>query len=82
MALDFYQLNNKEYFFALEDKELQDLGEILQEFRYRTGFVIDQYSDYKLTIENQAAIIKIIDDYIDKTDLNKNKSKIFARKKE
>ncbi|RDC65393.1 hypothetical protein [Adhaeribacter pallidiroseus] len=75
MALDFYQQNNKEPFFALEDKQFQDLAGIFNEFQCRTGLVIDQFSDAKLTIENQATIIKIIDDYIKKADLNKNKLK-------
>ena len=75
MALDFYRLDNKEYLFGLDDKQFKELSEIVTDFHYQTGFVIDQYGDFKMTVENQEAIIKIIDRYIDKNDLNKNKFK-------
>ncbi|MBC3539324.1 hypothetical protein ACFSC6_17550 [Rufibacter sediminis] len=78
MALDFYRLDNKEYLFGLNDKQFDELTEIFTDFQYQTGFVIDQYGDFKMTVENQGAIIRIIDRYIDKTDLNKNKSKTLT----
>ena len=75
MALDFYRKDNKEHLFVLDDNQFEYLIEIFNEFKYQTGLLIDQYGDLKLTIENQKLIIKIIDNYIDKSDLNKNKAK-------
>jgi len=77
MALDFHRLDN-EYLFGLEDNQFDALAEIFEEFKYRTGFVIDQYGDFKMSLENQQTLIKIVDDYIDKNDLNKNKAKTLA----
>jgi hypothetical protein len=37
--------------------------------------MIDQYGDLKLTIGDQLTIVKIINKYIETTDLNKNKLK-------
>jgi hypothetical protein len=78
MALDFHRLDNKEYLFGLEDKQFEELSEIFTDFQYQTGLVIDQYGDFKMTVENQETIIRIIDRYIDKNDLNKNKSKTLT----
>jgi len=78
MALDFHRLDNKEHIFGLDDKQFEALSEIFEEFKYRTGLTIDQYSDFKMTKENQLAIIKIIDEYISKNDLNRNKFKTIA----
>ncbi|KAA9345889.1 hypothetical protein [Adhaeribacter soli] len=78
MALDFYRLDNKEYLFGLEDKQFEELSGIFTDFQYQTGLIIDQNGDFKMTVENQEAIISIIDRYIDKNDLNKNKSKTLT----
>ena len=78
MAVDFYRQDTSEYLFNLDDKQFAALSEIFEEFKYRTGFMIDQYSDFKLTWENQESMVKIIDGYIDKNDLNKNKKKTIS----
>lgn len=78
MALDFHRLDNWEHLFGLDDKQFDFLTEILEEFKYRTGLTIDQYSNFKMTKENQLAIIKIIDEYINKNDLNRNKFRTIA----
>ena len=78
MAFDFYRQDNNEYLFGLEDNQFENLNEIFNEFKYRTGYVVDQYKDFKMTLENQEAIIKIIDNYINKTDLNKDKAKTLT----
>ncbi len=76
MALDFYIHNTKEYLFSLESTKFSDLAqEIFLHFKYRTGISIDEYGDTKLSVENQQTLIKIIDEYAEKTDLNINKSK-------
>ncbi len=78
MALDFYRQDNKEYLFGLEDQQFHNLTDIFKQFQYQTGLCVDQYSDFKMTVENQTAIMNIIDNYIDKIDLNKNKAKIIT----
>lgn len=75
MALDFHRLDNNEYLFGLDDKTLDALGEIFEMFTHWTGLVIDPYGDLKLPTENQQTLITIIDKYIEKTDLNKDKAK-------
>lgn len=76
MALDFHRTDNREYLFGLEDKQYKNLNEIFSEFKNWTGISIDPYSDLKLSIENQSTLVKIIDIYIDKTNLNIDKLKI------
>ena len=78
MALDFHKLDNDEYLFGLEEYHFDLLAEIFEEFKFRTGFAIDQYGDFKMSLENQQALIQIIDDYISKNDLNRNKAKTLA----
>ena len=75
MALDFHRLDNKEYLFGLDDKKYKNLDEIFTEYKNWTGVFIDPYSDMKLTIENQKMLVKIIDTYIEKTNLNTDKQK-------
>ena len=76
MALDFHRLDNREYLFGLDDKKLKNLAEIFTEYKNWTGIYIDEYKDTKLTIENQKSLVRIIDIYIDKTNLNTDKQKI------
>jgi len=75
MALDFHRLNNREYLFGLDDKKYKNLDEIFTEYKNWTSIYIDPYSDTKLTIENQKMLVKIIDTYIEKTNLNTDKQK-------
>ena len=75
MALDFCRLDNSEYLFGLDDKQFQALSEIFETFRQWTGLVIDQYDDLKLTPGNQQTLIRVIENYIDSIDLNKDKWK-------
>ena len=75
MALDFHRLDNREYLFGLDDKNYKNLDEIFTEFKNWTGIYIDEYGDTKLTIENQKIVLKIIDVYINKTNLKTDKQK-------
>ncbi|AZA75140.1 hypothetical protein [Chryseobacterium indoltheticum] len=75
MALDFHRPDNKEYLFGLDDKKYKNLHEIFTEYKNWTGIYVDPYGDVKLTIENQKMIVKIIDNYIEKTNLNTDKQK-------
>ncbi len=76
MALDFYRLSNKEYLFGIDSQKFEQLTIIFETFRQWTGQSIDEYSDLKLTLENQQTLITIIDKYVEATDLNKDKGKI------
>lgn len=78
MALDFHRFDNKELLFQIDDKKFGILSEIFELFTQWTGIMIDQYGDLKLTIGYQLTIVKIIDKYIETTDLNKNKLKTTA----
>ena len=75
MALDFHRLDNQEYLFGLNNKEYSNLNEIFTEYKHWTGIYIDQYGDTRLSVENQKTLIKIIDIYIEKTNLNLDKQK-------
>lgn len=75
MALDFHRLENGEYLFGLDDKKWNNLDEIFSEYKNWTGIYIDPYSDVKLTVDNQKTLIKIVDVYIEKTNLNVDKTK-------
>ncbi len=76
MALDFFILGTEEFLFSLKTKSFFDLEkEIFIPFKYRTGILIDEYRDNQLSIENQQILIEIIDEYVEKTNLNTNKMK-------
>ncbi len=76
MTLDFYLLGTEEHLFALESNQFCDLEEeIFIPFEYRTGIHIDEYGNSRLSVDHQKLLVKIIDEYIEKTDLNKNKLK-------
>jgi len=75
MALDFHRLDNNEYLFGLDENKYNLLDDIFQTYKSWTGISIDQYGDTKLSIENQKTLIKIVDDYISKTNLNQDKQK-------
>jgi len=78
MALDFYRLDNNEFLFSLDDIKFNYLADIFDTFTHWTGLTIDQYKNLKLTKENQITLVKIIDKYIDITDLNNDKKKTTA----
>lgn len=75
MALDFHRLDNHEYLFQLDDKKYSNLNEIFTEYKHWTGVYIDPYGDTKLIVENQKTLIRIIDNYIEKVNLNSDKQK-------
>ncbi|WP_128755247.1 hypothetical protein [Aquimarina sediminis] len=73
MALDFHRHDSNEYLFGLDDSKCTHLEVIFNEYKQWSGVYIDPYGDTKLTVDNQKVLIKIIDAYINKTDLNANK---------
>ncbi len=76
MPLDFHKLDTHEHLFALQSHEFNDLQtDIFTTFKHWTGIEIDEHGDCQLTVENQQTLIRIIDEYIEKTDLNRDKSK-------
>lgn len=75
MALDFHRLDNSDYLFGLDTAKYNMLEEIFETFRYWTGLVINPYTDNRLSVDHQKVLIRIIDDYVDKTDLNRDKFK-------
>ncbi|QKX04051.1 hypothetical protein HN014_03730 [Aquimarina sp. TRL1] len=75
MALDFHKADNNEHLFGLEDHQYANLEAIFTAFKNWSGVVIDPYGDTSLTIENQKTIVRIIDTYIHKEDLNVDKQK-------
>lgn len=75
MALDFHRLDNNQYLFGLNDRKYNSLSGILEIYQHWTGILISQYSDAILSIENQITLIKIIDNYVDTTNLNQDKQK-------
>lgn len=75
MALDFHKAATNEYLFGLDDSQYAHIETILIVFKNQSGILIDPYKDTKLTVGNQKAILRIIDDYINTTDLNMDKKK-------
>lgn len=76
MALDFYNSKDrKEHMFALESKQLCALVEIISEFEKWTGIFFNEYGDFTLDRGSQQTLLKIIGNYIQKSDLNINKEK-------
>ena len=75
MALDFYRLDNNEHLFSLDDATCISLEDIFEAFNHWTGIFSDLYGDVKLSTENQKTLIKVIDNYIEKTNLDHNKRK-------
>ena len=75
MALDIHRSDNNEYIFGINDELYNCLEPIFEQFKYATGFRIDPYSDTKLNVDNIKLLIKLIDKYIEKADLNKDKKK-------
>lgn len=78
MALDFHRLDNSDYLFGLETAKYNRLEEIFETFKHWTGLAIDPYTDNRLSVDHQKVLLRIIDDYVAKTDLNKDKSKTTA----
>lgn len=76
MALDFHRLDNHEFLFKLDDKKYSNLNDVFTEYKQWTGVYIDQYGDTKLTVDHQKILVKIIDSYIEKNNLNSNKQKV------
>lgn len=75
MALDFHRFDNHEYLFQLDGKKYNNLSEIFTGYKQWTGIYIDPYGDTILNVENQKTLIKIIDIYIEKNNLNLDKYK-------
>ncbi len=76
MALDVYKLDTNEYLFGLDNSTFENLLIIFEKFEQYTGLKITLYTDLRLSIENLKTLVKIIDRYIEETDLNKNKKRI------
>ena len=78
MALDIHKQDNNEYLFGLDSSKYEHLFEIFESYQNWTGTYIDQYGDTKLTIENQKTLIKIIDKYVENTNINLDKKKTIT----
>jgi hypothetical protein len=75
MALDIHRLDNNEFLFGLDGNKYNRLFEIFENYKNWTGILIEQYDDTKLSVENQKTLIKIIDMYIETTNINLDKQK-------
>jgi hypothetical protein len=78
MALDFHRLDNDEYLFAIGDEQFSFLSPIFDRFQQWTGQEIDPYKNTQLTTENCQTLLQIVDDYVQQTDLNKDKKRTTA----
>lgn len=75
MALDFHHTTDNELIFSLSEKQFNLLHDIFNQYFYRSGVRLDYYQDQQLRLANQQVLCKIIDDYIQQTDLNRDKKK-------
>ncbi|MCL1992120.1 MAG: hypothetical protein FWG66_04150 [Spirochaetes bacterium] len=73
MALDIHRADNNEYIFGLDDERYNGLLVIFEQFKNSTGIFIDQYGNTDLDLKNIRFLIKLIDNHVEKTDLNKDK---------
>jgi len=73
MALDIYRMDTKEFIIGLTDERQNCLEIIFEQFAYRNGRNIDPYADTIIDTGNIKLLIQLIDEFIKKTDLNKNK---------
>jgi hypothetical protein len=78
MALDFHTLDTEEYLFGLDDEQYNCLSQVLETFYQWTGLGIDRYKNMQLTTENCRTLLQIIDNYVEQTDLNKDKRKTIG----
>lgn len=78
MALDFHRLDNNEFLFELDDNKCKYLNDIFHTFEHWTGIFIDPFKHSQLTVENQVILIRMIDQYFDKTNLNSDKEKTIC----
>ena len=53
----------------------KNLGEIFIEYKDWSEINIVEYGDIKLTVENQKILIRIVDTYVYKKNLDSNKQK-------
>ena len=74
MPLDIHRIDTKEYIFGLDDNRQNNLAIIFEQFEKRNGRRIDLYGDTVIDTGNIKLLIQLIDEYIQKTDLNKNKN--------
>lgn len=75
MALDIHRLDNHDHLFGIDDIKFKNLNDIFTAYKHWTGISINQYDDTRLTVGGQQTMIKIIDDYVKKTNLNQDKAK-------
>ncbi len=78
MALDIHRLDNNEYLLGLDSNKYDHLFEIFESYKNWTGILIEQYNDTILSVENQKTIVKIIDKYIETTNINLDKQKTIT----
>ena len=73
MALDIHRLDNNDYIFGLNDEWQSCLDVIFKRYERSTGIYIDPYKDTILDLDNMKFLIKLIDEYVQKMDLNMNR---------
>lgn len=78
MGLDIHKNDVKrERLLTLDDKNFNMLSDIFSQFYNQSGIKIDRYKDCGLSIDSQKHLIKVIDDFIRVTDLNRDKKLII-----
>ena len=73
MALDFHKSDTNEFLFGLDNKQYLYLSLIFDIFHQWTGLEVNLYKSMQLTKENCQTLLRIIDGYFERTDLNKDK---------
>lgn len=74
MALDIHRNDNlKEWLFAINDKLFNELSDVFEKFYFKSGIQIDYYKDFGLDISIQKMLLKTIDEYLLRADLNENR---------
>ncbi|GAA4327055.1 hypothetical protein [Flaviaesturariibacter amylovorans] len=63
MALDLYDATGKELLYSIDDAGLTALEPIFLTYQHWTGIPIDPYADGRLSQENAATLIRIIDQW-------------------
>jgi hypothetical protein len=77
MALDFYKIHDRRYqnkLFQLDEKELDDIRQVLEKFQKLTGVYLDPYGTTRIYFDQVRLLNTMLETYLnDIKDYKENK---------
>jgi hypothetical protein len=73
MAVEFYDINDRSskiVLFSLNDQDFEALEPVLNEYKKKTGLIIDQYGNTRIHSDHTRLIVDLIDEYLSNSRLN------------